>query len=36
VGALAEEFGKQKPKEKATKRLGREELELICFEFVSA
>jgi hypothetical protein len=36
VGVLAEEFGKQKPKEKAIKRLGREDLELICFEYVSA
>jgi hypothetical protein len=36
VGMLAEEFSKQRPKETATKRLGRGELELICFEYLSA
>ena len=36
VAALADHFGKQKPAEAATKRLCREDLELICFEYVSA
>jgi superfamily II DNA or RNA helicase len=34
--ALADQFGKQKPAEAATKRLCRDDLELICFEYVSA
>ena len=36
VAALAEQFGKQKPAELSMKRLSREDLELICFEYVSA
>jgi hypothetical protein len=36
VAALADQFGKQKPAEPGAKRLCREDLELICFEYVSA
>jgi superfamily II DNA or RNA helicase len=36
IAALADQFGKQKPVETGTKRLCREDLELICFEYVSA
>jgi superfamily II DNA or RNA helicase len=35
VARLAEQFGKQASGEPAAKRLGREDLELICFEYVS-
>jgi hypothetical protein len=35
VASLSEQFGKQKPEDGAVKRLGREDLELICFEYVS-
>jgi hypothetical protein len=35
VVTLADQFGKQKPAEPAVKRLSRDELELICFEYVS-
>ncbi|MGH7137691.1 MAG: C-terminal helicase domain-containing protein, partial [Pirellulales bacterium] len=33
---LADQFGKQKPAEAGTKRLCRDDLDLICFEYVSA
>jgi superfamily II DNA or RNA helicase len=36
IAGLADQFGKQKPAEGAAKRLRREELELICFEYVTA
>lgn len=35
VAALSEQFGKQKPADADVKRLCREDLELICFEYVS-
>ena len=36
VGRLTEQFGKQKPSSVGVKRLCREHLELICFEYLSA
>ena len=36
IVALADHFGKQQPAEASRKRLCREDLELICFEHVSA
>jgi hypothetical protein len=36
VVLLAEHFGKQKAADGTVKRLSREELELICFEYVTA
>ena len=36
IVALADQFGKQKPPAAGTRRLSREDLELICFEYVSA
>ena len=36
VVTLAEQFGKQRPADGTIKRLNREDLELICFEYVSA
>jgi hypothetical protein len=35
VVTLAEQFGKQRAENAALKRLQREDLELICFEYVS-
>jgi hypothetical protein len=35
VSGLADQFGKQKPDDGNVKRLSREDLELICFEYVS-
>jgi len=35
VAKLSEQFGKQKPEDGTVKRLSREDLELICFEYVS-
>jgi hypothetical protein len=35
VALFAEQFGKQRPPDDAIKRLCREDLELICFEYVS-
>jgi hypothetical protein len=35
VASLAEQFGKQRSAEASVKRLCREHLELICFEYVS-
>jgi superfamily II DNA or RNA helicase len=35
VVALAGQFGKQKPEEPRSKRLSREDLDLICFEYVT-
>jgi len=35
VLTLAEQFGKQKPADTSVRRLRREDLELICFEYVS-
>ena len=35
VATLAEQFGKERPAASGVKRLGREDLELICFEYVS-
>lgn len=36
VVTLAEQFGKQKADDSPLKRLGREDLELVCFEYVSS
>jgi SNF2 family DNA or RNA helicase len=36
VVMLAEQFGKQRPADGTVKRLSREDLELICFEYVSS
>ena len=36
VHQLSEQFGKERPSVGGTKRLQQEELELICFEYVSA
>jgi hypothetical protein len=36
VVSLSEQFGKQKSDDAGVKRLRREELELVCFEYVSA
>jgi hypothetical protein len=35
VVTLSEQFGKQRPDDAPLKRLSREDLELICFEYVS-
>ena len=35
VAGLSEQFGKQRPEDGTIKRLDREDLELICFEYVS-
>jgi hypothetical protein len=36
VAHLSQHFGKQRPKDASVKRLSRDDLELICFEYVSA
>jgi hypothetical protein len=35
VASLSEQFGKQKPEDGTIRPLSREDLELICFEYVS-